>query len=306
MTCCQTEVELLPAVQPDNFLFLPWSREPYKEVCFRCECIDQHNKLRALFHSAYSHSYNGVLCLRSAQADQVMALFRCTYSHAYGRVLCLRFVRPDQLMALFHCTYSVPTIECSVSGGGGGVDHTMAFFHCTYSHGYNRAVFEGANQLMALFSLYVFSACNSVLCLRGLITQWPCFTVHTHMATTECCVCMGWSADGLVSLYVLTWLQQCVVSQGSDQLMALFHCMYSHAYNSVLFLRSARADQPGQHMLHELHPAVADPHSHPAWLLPLRPAPLSHDCQPSAVPRLWNGPSLPGGEGFQHWKRQVV
>ena len=106
MTCCQTEVELLTDVQPDNFLFLPWSHEPYKEVCFRCECIIQHNKLRALFHSAYSHAYNGVLCLRSARADQMMALFHCTYSHAHDRALCLRIARADQLMALLGCPYS--------------------------------------------------------------------------------------------------------------------------------------------------------------------------------------------------------
>ena len=131
----------------------------------------------------------------------------------------------------------------------------MALFHCTYS-------------------------VPTIECsvLGGLITQWPCFTVHT-------------------------WLQQSAVSAWADQLMALFGCTYSHAYNSVLFLRFARADQPGQHMLHELHPAVADPHSHPARLLPLRPAPLSHDRQPSAVPRLRDGPSLPGGEGFQHWQK---
>ena len=67
----------------------------------------------------YSHADGSVLCLRSVRGDAVMALFHCTYSHAYGRVLCLRFVWADQLMALFHCMYSVPTVECSVWGGGG-------------------------------------------------------------------------------------------------------------------------------------------------------------------------------------------
>ena len=236
MTCYHTEVELLTAVQPDNFLFLPcpWSCEPYKEVCFRCRCIVQHNKLRALFHSAYYHAYNGVLCLRSAWADQMMALLHHTYSHAHDSALCLRIVQTDQQMALLSCTYSHAdgSVLCLRSVRG---DAVMALFHCTYSHAYGR-----------------------VLCLR-----------------------FAWA----------------------DQLMALFGCTYSHAYNSVLFLRSAWADQPGQHVLHELHPAVADPHSHPARLLPFRPAPLSHDRQPSAVPRLRDGPSLPGGEGFQHWQK---
>ena len=194
MTCCQTEVELLPAVQPDSFLFLPWSREPYKEVCFRCECIDQHNKLRALFHSAYSHSYNGVLCLRSAQADQVMALFCCTYSHARDSALCLRIAQADQLMALLSCIYSHAdgSVLCLRSVRA---DAVMALFRCTYSHAYGRVLclrFVRPDQLMALF--HCMYSVPTIECSvskgggGGLITQWPFFTVHTHMATTELCL----------------------------------------------------------------------------------------------------------------------
>ena len=164
------------------------------------------NKLRALFHSAYSHAYNGVLCLRSAQADQMMALLHRTYSHAHDSALCLGIAQADQLMALLSCTYSHAdsNVLCLRSVRG---DAVIALFCCTYSHAYGRVLclrFARADQLM-----YVLSAYNRVLCLGGgggggvdhpmalfhctysvptiecsvlggLITQWPCFTVRTQ------------------------------------------------------------------------------------------------------------------------------
>ena len=86
----------------------------------------------------------------------------------------------------------------------------MAFFHCTYT---------------------------TELCLRGLISWWPCFHCMYSVPAIVCSVSGDWSPSGLVSLYTLTWLQQSAVSAWADQLMALFHCTYSRGYSNVLFLR---------------------------------------------------------------------
>ena len=122
MECC------LRSAQADQMMALFCRTYSHARDSVPCLRIAQADQLMALLSCTYSHADGSVLCLRSVRADAVMALFRCTYSHAYGRVLCHRFVRPDQLMALFHCTYSVPTIECSVFGGGGVLITQWPFF----------------------------------------------------------------------------------------------------------------------------------------------------------------------------------
>ena len=64
----------------------------------------------------------------------------------------------------------------------------------------------------------------------------------------------------------------------------------------LLCCRSARSDQPGQHVLHELHRAGADAHAAAARLLPLRQTQLPNAQTVTAVPRLRDGKALPRSE----------